>query len=194
MTPQPISTESRELLNDLRDLLLEQHKLLLDRERASYEKIHGTIAGPGPFLSLVLGDPYFAWLRQISTLVVEIDEALSRRSKADQPVADSLAAQARDLMRPRENGTDFQLRYYQAVQESPDIVILQCHIEQLLESATKPNAESLIDVDQIAAIEYPDAPANTADVTFKDGSAKRFNATEHPEIFALLNHWTPPTA
>ena len=80
MTPQPISTESRELLNDLRDLLLEQHKLLLDRERASYEKIHGTIAGPGPFLSLVLGDPYFAWLRQISTLVVEIDEALSRRS------------------------------------------------------------------------------------------------------------------
>jgi len=46
MTPQPISTESRELLNDLRDLLLEQHKLLLDRERASYEKIHGTIAVP----------------------------------------------------------------------------------------------------------------------------------------------------
>jgi hypothetical protein len=35
-------------------------------------------------------------------------------------------------MKPREHGTDFQSRYYKAVQESPDIVILQCRIEQLL--------------------------------------------------------------
>jgi hypothetical protein len=106
--------------------------LLLDRERAEYEKTHGPIAGPGPFLTLVLGDPYFAWLRQISGLVVAIDEALSRRSKAEQPAADALLAQAREMMRPREHGSDFQRRYYDAVQESPDIVILQCRIEQLI--------------------------------------------------------------
>ncbi len=132
MTPQPITDQSRELLGSLRDLLLDQHKLLLDRERAEYEKINGPIAGPGPFLALVLSDAHFAWLKQISTLVVEIDEALSRRSKAGQPEADALAAQARDIMRPRENGTDFQVRYYKAVQESPDVVILQCRIERLL--------------------------------------------------------------
>jgi len=132
MSPQPITTESRQILTTLRDLLLGQHKLLLDRERADYEKVHGPIAGPGPFLALVLGDPHFAWLRQISTLVVEIDEALSRRSKAGQDTADALAAQARQLMRPRETGEDFQSRYYRAVQESPDVVILQCRIEQLL--------------------------------------------------------------
>lgn len=119
-------------MGKLRNLLLEQHKLLLDRERAEYEKRNGPIAGPGPFLTLVLEHPQFAWLRAISTLVVEIDEALSRRSKADQPLADALIAQARDLMRPREQGTDFQVQYYNAIQESPDIVILQCRIEQLL--------------------------------------------------------------
>jgi hypothetical protein len=132
MSPQPITDQSRELLGELRNLLLDQHKLLLDRERAEYEKTNEPIAGPGPFLALVLGDPHFAWLKQISTLVVEIDEALSRRSKAGQPEADALTAQARDIMRPREHGTDFQMRYYKAVQESPDIVILQCRIEGLL--------------------------------------------------------------
>jgi len=132
MSPQPITAESRELLGNLRNLLLEQHKLLLDRERASYEKANGPIKGPGSFLALVLGDPHFAWLKQISTLVVEIDEALARRSTAGQPVAEALTEQAREIMRPREAGTDFQVRYYGAVQESPDVVILQCRIEQLL--------------------------------------------------------------
>jgi hypothetical protein len=132
MSPQPIHSESRELLGKLSGLLIDQHKLLLDRERAEYEKAHGPIAGPGPFLTLVLGDPHFAWLKQISGLVVAIDEALSRRSKAGQTVADALLAQAREMMRPREHGSDFQVRYYSAIQESPDIVILQCRIEQLI--------------------------------------------------------------
>ena len=133
ITPhQPIDAESKELLGHLRNLLLEQHKLLLDRERAEYERTHGPVGGPGNFLALVMGDAHFAWLKQISTLVVEIDEAISRRSKAGQPVADALLEQARDIMRPREHGSDFQQRYYAAVQESPDIVILQCRIEQLL--------------------------------------------------------------
>ncbi len=132
MTPQPINTESREALINLRNLLLEQHKLLLDRERAEYEKVNGAISGPGPFLALALNDPHFAWLKQLSTMVVEIDEALSRRSRADQPVADALLAQARDLMRPSEDGNDFQTRYYHAIQESPDVVILQCRVEKLL--------------------------------------------------------------
>jgi hypothetical protein len=132
MSPQPITAASRELLGNLRNLLLEQHKLLLDRERHAYERANGPIGGPGPFLGLVLGDPHFAWLKEISTLVVEIDEALSRRSTAGEPEAEALAAQARTIMRPVEAGSDFQIRYYQAVQESPDVTILQCRIEQLL--------------------------------------------------------------
>ncbi len=65
-------------------------------------------------------------------MVVEIDEALAPRSKADQAEADALIAKARELMRPREQGGDFQTRYYDAIQESPDIVILQCRIERVL--------------------------------------------------------------
>ena len=127
-----MNADSRELLGKLRDLLLEEHKLLLDRERAAYEKIHQAISGPGALLALVIGDPHFAWLKQISTLVVEIDEALARNSKATQQTADLLIAQAREMMTPRAEGTYFHPRYYDALQESPDIVILHCRIEQLL--------------------------------------------------------------
>ena len=119
------------MLSKLRNLMLEQHTLLLERERQVYESVNGPISGPGQFLPLVLGDAQFVWLRQISGLIVEIDQALSRRSTADQTEADNLTARVRDLMRPRENGTDFQSRYYHAVQDSSDVLIVQCRIEQL---------------------------------------------------------------
>ncbi len=131
-TPEPISPATRELFGSLRDLLLEQHKLLLDREKARHEERNGPIAGPGPFLALVLGDPEFAWLRLVSGLVVEIDEAMSRRSQAGPPEFAMLQEKVRETMSPRETGSDFQVRYYAAVQESPDVVILQCRIERLL--------------------------------------------------------------
>jgi hypothetical protein len=132
MSLQPITAGSRELLGKLRDMLLEQHKLLLDRERVAYEKIHQPVSGPGALLNLVINDPHFNWLKQISTLVVGIDGALSRNSKAGQDVADQLTAQAREMMSPRADGSDFQARYYDALQDSPDMVILQCRIERLL--------------------------------------------------------------
>ncbi len=194
ISSEPINLESRELLGNLRDLLLEQHKLLLDRERASYEKVNGPIAGPGPFLTLVLSDPHFAWLRQISTLIVEIDEATSPRSQAGQGAADALIAQTRELMKPRAQGNDFQHRYYQAIQDSPDIVIVQCRIEQLLETSGIRLGMDQIDVDQIAEVNYLDDPPGTVDVTLKDGSTRRYDGTQHPDVFAILNHWTPPTA
>jgi hypothetical protein len=129
---EPIRPESRELLRQVRELLLEQHKLLLDRERDAYQKANGPIDGPAAWLKLVLEDAHFAWLKDVSSLIVEIDEALSRRSTADQPGADAITAKVREVMRPREQGTGFQVRYYDALQQSPDVVVLHSRIERAL--------------------------------------------------------------
>jgi hypothetical protein len=51
-----------------------------------------------------------------------------------------------------------------------------------------------IDVDEIAEVNYLDKDAATVEVKFKNGATQCFNGTEHPEIFAILNHWSPPTA
>jgi hypothetical protein len=129
---EPINAESRELLGLVRDLLLEQHKLLLDRERDAYEKAKGPIGGPGAWLKLVLEDTHFAWLKDVSSLIVEIDEALSRRSTADQPAADAITEKVRELMRPREQGSDFRVRYHDALQGSPDVAVMHSRIEKAL--------------------------------------------------------------
>ena len=51
-----------------------------------------------------------------------------------------------------------------------------------------------IDVDEIAEVNYLDDPAATVEVKFRDGTTALYKGSEHPEIFDILNHWTPPTA
>ena len=68
--------EARQALKELRETLLTLHKALLDSERTSYELVHGTIPSPGAFLQLLINDSWFAWLRPVTTLLVEIDDGV----------------------------------------------------------------------------------------------------------------------
>src|SRR5689334_16356224 len=78
------SDPARALLRDLRNALLRLHKTLLDNEKYEYEQVHAPIGSPGAYFQLVLNDPWFAWLRPMSGLVVRIDEALD----AKEPITD----------------------------------------------------------------------------------------------------------
>lgn len=51
-----------------------------------------------------------------------------------------------------------------------------------------------IDIDEIAEVNFTGEDASQAEVRFRDGSVKTYNGMEHPEVFAMLNHWTAPTA
>ena len=72
----------RQPLQELRDALLDLHKALIDSERAVYETKVGPIKSPHHFFQLVSSDPWFAWLRPVSQLIVAMDEALD----ADEPL------------------------------------------------------------------------------------------------------------
>ena len=132
MSDAPIPSGLRQTLLDARKLLLPLHKLLLDTQRAAYERENGAVGSPGQFLQIVLGDPGFEWLRRLSGFIVEIDEALAPRSKAGLAEAEALVAQARTLLQLREDGDEFQRNYYAALQDSPEIVIAHCKLEKLL--------------------------------------------------------------
>jgi hypothetical protein len=127
-----MTDEQRGKLKTLRLGLLDLHKLLLDRERAAYEKANGAVASPGQFLQIVLSNEQFEWLRQLSGLIVQMDEMLGRRSTATDADAQAVLDEVDQLLLVKEDGDDFQRRYYAAIQESPDVVIAQCRIEQLL--------------------------------------------------------------
>jgi hypothetical protein len=132
MEVMPITAEQREFLKPLRLTLLDLHKALLDLEKEYYEKDNGEIKSTGEYLQLVIGHPQFDWLKKLSGIIVEMDELLSPRSKQEPAEADSAVATVKELLILDENGTDYQKRYYAAVQESPDVLIEHVKATRLL--------------------------------------------------------------
>lgn len=65
-------------LREVRDRLLHLHKLLVEDVRGHYERLNGPIASPSIFLDLLVTDPFFAWLRVFSQLVVALDEGMEK--------------------------------------------------------------------------------------------------------------------
>ena len=100
--------------------LLRVHKALLDHERTRYERDRGPVGGPVEFLQVVIKDPWFAWLRPVSELVVRIDELTMDRKQRDPGEGEAMLAEAARLMTPGDAG-DFQREYQRAMQESPDV-------------------------------------------------------------------------
>ena len=144
----------RALLAELRRHLLQLHKLLIDWQRAEYERTHGRLQTM-QLLNVIFDDPAFAWLRTMSGLIVRVDEALEakppdvsdppsppeaasarpRRSPLDDSRAEEgtgpLMAQARKLVAP-EPGSAYEQRYHAAMQEVPDVILAHRELVTLL--------------------------------------------------------------
>jgi len=123
----------RERLKALRDGLLRLHKSLLDSERAAYERDVARITSTGQYLGLVMDDPFFQPLRELSQFIVLIDEALSRKDAPVTPEeAEQLLQQARTMMVPAEDGTGFARRYFEIMQRDPATVLAHRDMLQVL--------------------------------------------------------------
>jgi catechol 2,3-dioxygenase len=129
-----VSAETKARLNDLRTRLLELHKALLDDAKTAYEMDRGRIASAGSLLQLVINDPWFAWLHQLSELVVRIDEMQGAESTATESDARALFEQVDRLLLPSENGDVFARRYYEAIQRQPAVVLAHGQVKKLLKS------------------------------------------------------------
>jgi|SRR3984957_1741841 hypothetical protein len=130
-TNPPLSPEQQRL-TDLRNGLLALHKTLLDSERAAYERDIARISSSGELLKLVLYDPWFAWLHELSEFVVLIDETLDAKEPPQGIDAERLIAQAWELLAPNENGKGFAKRYFEALQRDPDVVLAHAKMRKVL--------------------------------------------------------------
>ena len=123
-------TPARQNLVALREALLRLHKTLLDMERREYEKEHGAVTA-GELFRLVVDDPQFSWLHNISEFVVRIDEGLASQAGVtdnDSHVAISLA---RKIFAPSESGDGFQKKYFDAIQRDPAVVMEHAELVRL---------------------------------------------------------------
>jgi hypothetical protein len=107
---------------------------LIVAEQLTYERIYGRIESTGQLLQLVMKDPWFAWLHPLSNLVVRIDQMLEGEADAGLAEAYNLLAEARDLLRPSEQGDGFERSYYEALQRMPDVVLAHAQVKQVLKS------------------------------------------------------------
>lgn len=123
--------EGARLVN-ARQGLLRVHAALLNEERIRYEREYGRIEGSGALLQLVIHDPWFAWLRPVSELIVAIDELLDDAGPVEPSLAEALLTHTRDQVRPDEAGEAFQQRYYRLLQEAPAVAVAHAEARKLL--------------------------------------------------------------
>lgn len=132
------SEVSQSLLQPLRFLrqsLLRLHKELMQWEREAYERAHGRIETSYEFLRLVMHDPWFGWLHHLSELVVQIDEMLAAEEPIEESAVQAVTEQAGLLLTPSETGAQFQRKYFESLQNSPDVVLTHAEAIKLLRLA-----------------------------------------------------------
>jgi hypothetical protein len=122
------SSAVRQPLQELRDALLDLHKALIDSERAVYETNVGPIQSPHHFFQLVTNDPWFAWLRPVSQLIVAMDEALDAEEPLTSDSVDALMNESVFLLIPAERGGEFGERYMAALQRDPHVVLAHAQV------------------------------------------------------------------
>jgi hypothetical protein len=121
-----------ERLDPLRKGLLDLHKALVDSERITYEQTIGAIRSPNEFLQLLTNDPWFAWLRPLSQLIVAMDEAMEEKEPLTAVAADAFFSQTRALLVVSEEGEGFARHYFDALQRDPDVVLAHAEMAKQL--------------------------------------------------------------
>ena len=115
--------ERRQRLVELRERLLHLHKALIDSERVGYELVFGSVGSAVDLLQLLTRDPWFAWLRPVSELIVRMDETLDGPEPITAELLDGFLKTARTLFTPAENGDDFATHYSEALQRDPNVIL-----------------------------------------------------------------------
>ncbi len=117
-------------LPTLRNQLLSLHKILMLAERAVYEKEGGVVRSPNHFLQLLTGDARFAWLRELSQLIVMMDEAMEEKPPITTERADALVEESRVLLTGSQESGSFAGRYAAMMQRVPSIALVHAEISK----------------------------------------------------------------
>ena len=118
-------------LRQARNILLTLHKSLLDLERAEHEREHGKL-NAGQFLSLILEDQKFAWLRKFSMLIVEIDEMFDLKDGVSEEMVLANLAKVSELVEMGEDDETFRAKYRAALQNDVDSAASHARLQALL--------------------------------------------------------------
>src|SRR5688572_4884149 len=122
--------DNAEILKNARNILLKLHKSMLDLEREMHEGIHGKLNAT-EFLNLLLEDEDFAWLREFSMLIVEIDEMFDLKEEVSIEMVNANLKKVRELVEMTDPDEYFRAKYQFALQRDPDAAGLHSQLKRL---------------------------------------------------------------
>jgi len=129
-TPEPLRSQ----LVEVRRGLLRLHKGLIDSERAEWERGRGPVTN-AELLQALIEDPFFAWLRPYSGLIVDIDEALSGDEAVTEEQGQAFVRQARALIAVDEGDEPTVNRYDLVCRRDPNVLLLHVEMNSRLNDA-----------------------------------------------------------
>ncbi len=110
----------RAALREVSRLLIPLHRALIDAAKDDYSFAFGAVVQPTHLLRLLNEDPFFAWLKPITTLIVDIDE-MSRRD-FEAPDAAAIAGRVEALFGTSPD-PQFAAQYVPILQRSVDVAV-----------------------------------------------------------------------
>ena len=100
--------------------LIPLHRRLIDATRDDYAFGYGPVESPSQLLQLVNSDPFFAWLKPLTTLIVDIDEM----ARTDFEPADALRVAHRlEQFFGASADAGFAERYLPLLQRDVDVTV-----------------------------------------------------------------------
>lgn len=111
--------------------LRELHRLLVNQARREYEKSHLTELAPGELLQQLTSNPEFAWLRELSELIVDLDLAQELPPAERDELKPAVRASIDHLFSNAQTPAhDFARRYWTQVHADPHIAMAHAAVKQ----------------------------------------------------------------
>jgi hypothetical protein len=123
----------RSALRDAWKQLLPLHRALIDNAAEEFKASGGSVGGPTHLLQLIQEDPFFTWLKPMTSLIVDLDE-MSRKD-FDRAQVDEIAARMETMFGTNADPR-FAEHYIPVLQRDVDVAIGHAAIRQILKKLT----------------------------------------------------------
>jgi len=129
------AVEWQKLANVLREL----HRTLIEHARRDYERDLVVTLNPGEFLQLLTTNADFAWLRNLSELMVDIDIVQDAEPGQRDEIASAVRAAVEQLIsNARDPINLFAQRYWPYVHDDPNVAMAHAAVKQAINAWPRP--------------------------------------------------------